>query len=123
MMMPAKPKRKQNMDSTGSTAELVVDTEQVVPRPLASRFRLASSLDLTEADALCHALRHRLLESAILLDGSQVERTSTACLQVIAAAAAAARQRGTNFSLHDPSPILSAAIADLGLSAAIPQED
>ena len=111
------------MNSIASTADLVDDKAQAPPKAVAARFRLASSLDLTEADALCHALRDRLLEGAILLDGSQVERTSTACLQALAASAATARERGAVFSLRDASPALSSAIADLGLSAAIPQEN
>lgn len=111
------------MNSACSTLELVVDQQQVTEKPVADRLRLPASLDLTEADALCRALRVCLLQGAILLDGSQVERTSTACLQVIAAAVATARERGATFSLRNSSATLSAAITDLGLAAAIPQGD
>lgn len=85
--------------------------------------QLAPSLDLTEAEALCLALRDRLQDGAVLLDGSAVERISTPCLQVLAATAASAERRGAEFRLVRASAALSVAIADLGLAAAIPIED
>jgi chemotaxis protein CheX len=84
---------------------------------------LPPSLDLTEAEGLCQALRDRLHEGALLLDASMVERISTPCLQVLAAAAASAMRRGAEFRLRHASTAFSAAIADLGLTAAIPFED
>jgi chemotaxis protein CheX len=85
--------------------------------------QLAPSLDLTEAEALCLALRDRLQDGALLLDGSAVERISTPCLQVLAAAAASAERCGAEFRLVRTSSALSVAIADLGLAATIPFED
>ncbi|WP_419727801.1 STAS domain-containing protein [Lichenicola sp.] len=111
------------MDSTGSAAELVIDDGLAEQETGQALLQLAPCLDLGEADALCHALRSRLLAGAICLDGSQVERASTVCLQIIAASVATAHDRGAIFSLRYPSPALSSAIADLGLSAAIPLVD
>ncbi|WP_439598646.1 STAS domain-containing protein [Falsiroseomonas sp.] len=83
---------------------------------------LPASLDLTQAEPLCQALRERLQDSALCLEGSAVERVSTPCLQLLAAAHASARARGIPFRLHGASAVLVAAIADLGLSTAIPLE-
>ncbi|NKC31268.1 STAS domain-containing protein [Roseomonas sp. BU-1] len=84
--------------------------------------RLAASLDLTAAEPLCQALRVRLDDATLAIDGSAVERISTPCLQVLAAAHAGAVARGTAFRLHAPSEALRQAIDELGLSAAIPVE-
>jgi len=86
-------------------------------------FLLPASLDLTEAEALCHALRDRLQAGTLLLDAHAVERISTPCLQLLAAAAAGAAQRGVAFRLRRASGAFSAAVVDLGLTAAIPIED
>lgn len=88
-----------------------------VPTPL------VSSLDLTAAEVLCRTLAGQLTEGAIILDGSAVENISTPCLQVLAAAATAARDHDHQFRLLRPSTVLRAAITDLGLHAAIPIED
>jgi anti-anti-sigma regulatory factor len=52
------------------------------------------------------------------LDGSGVERVSTACLQVLVAACRAVRARGKMFRIDAPSPLLRAALTDLGLADA-----
>lgn len=83
---------------------------------------LPASLDLTGAEALRDALRAGLQEGALRLDGAAVERVSTPCLQVLAAAVASARGAGIDFRLASASPVLRAAIADLDLCAAIPEE-
>lgn len=84
---------------------------------------LPASLDLTGAEALRGALLPGLLESGgILLDGRAVERVTTPCLQVLAAAAATARARALPFRLRGVSVALAEAIEDLGLSDAIPHE-
>lgn len=90
---------------------------------MAAAISLAASLDLTAADPLLQTVRAGLRDGALLLDGAAVERVSTPCLQVLAAAAIAARQGGIPFRILYPSAVLSAAITDLGLAAAIPMED
>lgn len=73
-------------------------------------------LDLGAAQALCQSLRGQLLAGTpLILAGSLVERVSTAAIQVLLAAAAAARRQGLAFYLRDPSPALADALADLGL--------
>lgn len=84
---------------------------------------LPDLLDLTAADPLCQAFRERLQDGALILDGGRVARVSTPCLQVLVAAAASARAGGIGFRLRHASPVLSAAITDLGLAAALPLED
>jgi chemotaxis protein CheX len=83
---------------------------------------LAASMDLTEAEGLYQALRQGLQHGGIVLDGSAVERVSTPCLQLLAAAAASAAANGVVFRLHGPSTVLLTAISQLGLGAAIPVE-
>ncbi|WP_216839599.1 STAS domain-containing protein [Falsiroseomonas tokyonensis] len=90
--------------------------------PEASGLVLPASLDLTQAEPLCQALRERLQDPAIWLDGGAVERISTPCLQLLAAAHASAQARGIPFRLRGASAVLASAIADLGLSTAIPLE-
>jgi anti-anti-sigma regulatory factor len=80
------------------------------------RGELPVALDLLAATPLREVLRAQLEnDSAIVLDGSKVERVSTACLQVLLAAALAARRRGGSFQLNAPSPALFNAVTDLGL--------
>ena len=85
--------------------------------------RLPVLLDLTAAEPLCQTLRERLEDGDLLLDGSEVARITTPCLQVMAAAATTCRARGYSFRLRRASPVLSAAIADLGLTTALPIGD
>ena len=80
---------------------------------------LAASLDLTAAEPLRAAAQEGLGLGAAAFDGSAVERVSTPCLQVLAATALAARERGIGFRLVNPSVVLAEAIEDLGLSAAM----
>lgn len=76
---------------------------------------LPASLDIGGAEPLQTALRGLLLDGAVRVDGSQVERISTPCLQVIAAAVTASRAMGREPALINPSPVMLGAIADLGL--------
>ena len=63
-------------------------------------------------------LRATLAEhGALLLDGSAVEYVSTACAQILVAAALAARAGGHAFTLAAPSIVLQHALHDLGLGA------
>jgi len=81
-------------------------------------------LDLAGAELLHQQLRAACAhESGVALNGAGVERVSTASLQVLAAAARSMHHRGLPFTLSAPSPALSAALADLGLSALLPGGD
>jgi len=84
---------------------------------------LLATLDLSAAEALRRDLATQLSAGGILLDGSAVERVATPCLQVLAAAAAMARDSNQTFRLYQASDALRAATFDLGLNAAIPFED
>ena len=80
---------------------------------------LAASLDLTAAEPLRAVAQEMLGLGAAVFDGGAVERVSTPCLQVLAATALAARERGIVFRLANPSAVLAEAIDDLGLEAAL----
>ena len=82
-------------------------------------FALPAVLDLTAALPLRDALLARLRDGDLAVQAEAVERVSTPCLQVLAAAAAMARQRGSEFKLDHPSTVLVEAIEDLGLQATI----
>jgi anti-anti-sigma regulatory factor len=85
---------------------------------------LPQGLDLTGADALHGSLQSCLERDVVLrIDGSAVELVSTACLQVMVAAAMTARGRGGEFELMAPSRPLRDAARDLGLSPALGLED
>ena len=94
-----------------------------VPALAVGLISLPAILDIQASAALRDDMLRALAEGAVSLDGAAVERVSTACLQVIASAAAGAADQGASFGLRRASPALAAAIADLGLSPAIPQED
>jgi chemotaxis protein CheX len=79
-------------------------------------FALPPSLDLLAAGPLCRQLQERLLSGApMMLDGGAVDRVSTPCLQLLVASRRSAEARGLRFELREPSPVLSEALADLGL--------
>ncbi len=81
---------------------------------------LSPVLDLLAAVPLCEELRTHLgSEDLLELDGSAVERVSTACLQIIVTASITARSQGAALRLVTPSPVLSQAIADLGLDQSL----
>ncbi|WP_203071328.1 STAS domain-containing protein [Falsiroseomonas ponticola] len=81
--------------------------------------RLPPVLDLAAAEPLAAALRARLPDGPICVDGQDVERASTPCIQVLAAAAATARARGFVFRLENASAAMAEAIEDLGLGQAL----
>jgi anti-anti-sigma regulatory factor len=86
------------------------------PPPPPPEWQLAAELDVTAADALLGELQRRVAQrDPILMDGSAVERISTACMQVLAAAAIAAQASGLPFDTIAPSAVLRDAILDLGL--------
>lgn len=86
--------------------------------------RLAALLDLTAANAL-----HRQLQDVaehggpLCIEGEDVERVSTPCLQLLVAAAIGARAHGQAFQMIAPSAVLANAIADLGLAHVLGMED
>ena len=81
-------------------------------------FALPPMLDFAAAPALAHALRqHVAVVEGVVLDGSLVDRVSTPCLQILLATAIDAQSRGASFRLREPSPVLTNAIAELGLSS------
>lgn len=82
---------------------------------------LLADLDLGAATPL----RDRIVEAldaghGLVLDGEAVERVSTACLQVLVAAARAAARDNLSFLITNPSRVLAAAIADLALQDVLP---
>lgn len=85
-----------------------------------SVLRLVADLGPGAADALHGALQglvaHR---GALLIDGSDVERAGTPCLQVLVAGAVAARANGIDFRVLQPSRVLCEAVRDLGLCRAL----
>ena len=90
---------------------------ETTPAPLP----LAAELDLDAATPL----RDRLVEAldaghGLVLDGAAVERVSTACLQVLVAAAREAARSGLSFLITNPSHVLAAAVADLALQDVLP---
>lgn len=88
-------------------------------------FRLPAALDLSAAQDLLQRLRDGLADGppagGLVLDGSEVERISVPCLQVLVAARRAAGDEAA-FRIVGASAALLAAVADLGLSAALPME-
>jgi chemotaxis protein CheX len=79
-------------------------------------FVLPPSLELAQAEPLHAALSGLIArEGPLCIEGGGVERVSTACVQVLAAAAIAARGSRRPFELASPSSILSNAVRDLGL--------
>jgi chemotaxis protein CheX len=74
-------------------------------------------LDLTRAESLHGDLQAWMArDAAVRVDGRAVERVSTACLQVMAAAAVTAHAHGRSFKMLTPSETLLNALRDLGLS-------
>jgi anti-anti-sigma regulatory factor len=97
--------RRLNMD-------IMVDDDE------ATVFVLPAMLDLTAAEPMQRALLNRVRNSdPLILVGSEVERVSTAVVQVLLAASTEARARGASFQLRDPSPSLADALTDLGVTS------
>jgi chemotaxis protein CheX len=91
------------------------------PAASGAAMRLPASLDLGAAPALLEHIRAALAEGPLVLDGSEVERVSVPCLQILAAA----RREGAGqpaLRIVAASAALAAAVADLGLATAIPLE-
>jgi len=88
-----------------------------------SELILPSISDLTAADSLHVRLCALLAQHEnVAVNAGAAERLSTACLQILVAAALAARARGIGFVIRAPSSVFRAAVADLGLSTVLPME-
>jgi anti-anti-sigma regulatory factor len=82
---------------------------------------LPATMDQLAAEPLCRALQERILrDKKLLIDGSAVERASTACLQILLAASLSAAARDIGFELVAASPALIEALHDLGLNQLLP---
>ena len=95
--------------------------EPIPPPSRDTALRLPASLDLGAAPALLEQLLAGLAAGPLVLDGSEVERVSVPCLQILAAA----RREGAGqpaLRIVGASAALAAAVADLGLATAIPLE-
>lgn len=79
----------------------------------AAAFNLPAVLDLNAAAPLARDLAD-LRGRAVVLDGSAVQRLGGQCLQVLLSAKATWAADGQDFSLAEPSPELSAALALAG---------
>ena len=90
-----------------------------VRRELLRRAYRDAQAQARELASVIGAPRLRPLE--VVLDGSEVERISVPCLQVLVAARRAAGDEAA-FRIVGASAALVAAVADLGLSAALPME-
>ncbi len=85
---------------------------------------LPAMLDLTAADGLHAQIVDRIgRDGALLLDGRDVVRVSTPCLQVLLAAGLRARAAGQPFALQAASAVLHDAVRDLGLLEAMRMEE
>ncbi len=103
-------------------------TEAVATQPAGAdpgpALRLAAYLDAAAADPLLGELQQRIARrDSIRLDGTDVERIATQCVQVLVAAALAARAHGLLFRVEAPSAALSGALGDLGLRAELGMAD
>ncbi len=77
------------------------------------RFKLGAVLDLTAAEGLLDAMRHRLLAgSRLAIDASAVDTLTLPCIQILLAAL----RSDARVSILRPSPAFLAAFRDLGLS-------
>lgn len=101
------------MAAVGNTrTQMNSDDAPNAPPPLL----LPRALDLTRADALHGALQECMGRDApVRLEASAVETVSTACLQVLVAAAMSACGQGRSFAVLSPSDALRDAARDLGL--------
>lgn len=83
-------------------------------KPLA----LPAVLDMAGAETLHSLLSSQLAPSeTVTVSAGDVERVSTACIQLLIAFARSAEAVGGACRIESPSPVLEAAFADLGLSS------
>lgn len=78
--------------------------------------RLPALLDLLAADQLLQNLKDALMISSVLdVNGQDVERASTPCIQILLAAAQAATESGGRLRITASSEILAGSFSELGL--------
>ncbi len=76
---------------------------------------LEAALGIRDARVLHERLNTVLAAAtAIVIDGSRLERLDAAAMQVLAGFTRAARQRGLALTWHSPSPVLQQAARVLG---------
>jgi phospholipid transport system transporter-binding protein len=76
---------------------------------------LEAALGIRDARVLYEKLNAVLTAAtAIVIDGSRIERLDAAAMQVLAGFTRAARERGLAFTWHSPSPVLQQAARVLG---------
>jgi len=81
------------------------------------KYTLSRELDLLAAESLKLAFLEQLHKDGdLVIDGSDVERVSTPCIEVLVAASSAFGEGGRNFVLDQPSPPLCDALEALGLA-------
>lgn len=78
--------------------------------------QLGSSLSIREVGERAAQLRTRLETGALVVDGGQLESIDSAGMQLLMAAALAAKQRGTTMKLTGAGKLISNAAAALGLT-------
>ena len=82
---------------------------------------LPAGLDRLAVEPLCRTLQERLAAGdALLIDARQVDRISTASVQVLLAAARSAAVRDIPFHVSAASGVLIEALDDLGLAGSLP---
>lgn len=82
-----------------------------------SRYVLASDLDLTQAKPLLEEMVARFRGGEIRIDAAEVDRVSTACVQVLMSGARSASKAAVAFSIEKPSEAFLKALCDLGVEA------
>lgn len=79
---------------------------------------LEAALGIGDARALHEKLGAVLAAAtAVVMDGSRIERLDAAAMQVLAGFARAARERGLAFTWQSPSPVLQQAARALGFES------
>ena len=77
--------------------------------------KLLPVLDITKAKDLQSNLLDCIKNGSVLIDGSDVERIATPCVQLILAAARDCEAAGSPFRILNISEAFKAALVDLGL--------
>ncbi len=86
------------------------------------RIRLGARLDVGAATALQDEIRPLIADKRhLVFEGQDVERVSTAGIQLLLATEAALAAHDGRLTLVDPAPALCDALTDLGLEPALRQ--